>query len=240
MINISAKIRENKGRKVKKLRTKGILPAVLYGPKIKNQLLEINLKDFKKVYQQVGESSLIDLQITGSQKAGQESKKLVLIHDIKKEPLLGEIIHVDFYQPILTEEVEVSVPVVFEGTSPAVKDLGGTLVREIQELKIKALPKDLPGAIIVDIEVLKTFDDEILIKHLELPPRVKVLKNPEEIVAVVVPPEKVEEELAKPIEEKIEEVEKVEKEKKEKEPEEETAAVQEKTGEKKEEKKTAK
>ena len=222
ILTLSAKIRENIGKKTKVLRKKDILPAVLYGPKIKPQPLEIDAKEFKKIYEEVGESSLISL---GIKKAGldkktnsdkEETKKnLVLVHDIKKDPLTDEIIHVDFYQPILTEEVEVTVPLVFEGTAPAVKDLGGTLVKEIQELKVKAFPQDLPHDIKANIEGLKTFDDEILIKDLNIPKGVKVMREQNEIVALVVPPTKVEEELAKPIEEKVEEIEKVEKENKE-------------------------
>ena len=88
--------------------------------------------------------------------------------------------------------------------------MGGTLIKEIQELEVKALPEKLPHEIKVNIENLKTFEDEILIKDLKLPEGVKIQREPDEIVAVVTPPEKVEEELEKPIEEKVEEVEKVE------------------------------
>jgi len=208
MITIKVKKREKTGKEVKKLREKGILPAVLYGPKIKPQPIELDLKEFKKIYKEAGESSLISLEI--------ENKKVpVLIHKIEKDPVADEFIHVDFYQPILTEEVEAVVPLIFEGISPAVKDLGGTLVKEIHEVHVKALPENLPHEIKVNIENLKTFEDEILVKDLILPQKVKVLREPDEIVALVVPPEKIEEELQKPIEEKVEEVEKVEKERKE-------------------------
>ncbi|HOW13100.1 MAG TPA: 50S ribosomal protein L25, partial [Candidatus Pacearchaeota archaeon] len=207
MITIKVKKREKTGKEVKKLREKGILPAVLYGPKIKPQPIELDLKEFKKIYKEAGESSLISLEI--------ENKKTpVLIHKIEKDPVTDEFIHVDFYQPILTEEVEAVVPLVFEGISPAVKDLGGTLIKEIHEVHVKALPENLPHEIKVNIENLKTFEDEILVKDLILPQKVKVLREPDEIVALVVPPEKIEEELQKPIEEKVEEVEKVEKERK--------------------------
>lgn len=124
------------------------------------------------------------------------------------------------------------MPIVFEGEALAVKELGGTLVKEISEVTVKALPQNLPHEIKVGVENLKTFEDEILIKDLKIPKDVKIQKELDEIVAIVTPPEKVEEELGKPIEEKVEEVEKVEKvgeeEKKKEEPKEE------KTEEKKE------
>lgn len=213
MLSLSAKIRKIFGKKVKNLRKKGKIPAVLYGPEIKKAIpLEIDEKEFEKVYKETGESSLVSLEIN-------KEKNLVLIHDIKRDPLTEKLIHIDFYQPRLGEEVEVTIPIIFEGTSPAVKDLGGTLVKNISEIEVKALPQNLPHEIKINIQSLKTFEDEILVKDLPIPQGVKILKKLEEVVATVAPPEKVEEELVKPIEEKVEEVEKV-KEKKEKEEEE--------------------
>jgi len=211
MLSLSAKIRKNLGKKVKVLRKKGVLPAILYGPKIKEaQPLEIEEKHFEKVYKEAGESTLISLEIEG-----QKQKIPVLIHEVKLDPLTEKPIHVDFYQPRLEEEIEAKVSLVFEGESLAVKDLGGTLVKNISEVEVRALPQNLPHEIKVNIENLKTFEDNILIKDLKIPEGVKVLKEPEEIVAQVLAPVKVEEELVKPIEEKVEEVEKVEEEKEE-------------------------
>ncbi len=206
MINLSAKVRKELGKKVKSLRKKGILPGVLYGPKIESLSLEIDLKEFEKVHQAAGESSLIQLEIS-------QKKFLVLIHAVEIDALSQKPIHVDFYQPKLDEEITANIPLIFEGESRAVKDLGGTLVRNIHEVEVKALPQNLPHEIKVDIEKLKTFEDNILIKDLFLPKEVKALKEAEEIVALVTPLEKIEEELEKPVEEKVEEVEKVEKKK---------------------------
>lgn len=192
------------------LRKDGVLPGVLYGSEIKNTPLEVDLKEFKKVFTEAGGSSLVSLEIG-------KDKFLTLIYEVKNDPLTEEPIHVDFYQPKLTEEIEVTIPIIYEGEAKAVKDLGGTLIKEIQDIKIKALPQNLPHAIKVSVAKLNTFGDVVLIKDLELPQGVKVLRDKNEIIAKVVPPEKVEEELEKPIEEKVEEVEKVEKEKKPKE-----------------------
>lgn len=210
MINLTAKIRKELGKKVKNLRKKGILPGVLYGPKIESFSLEIDLKEFEKVYQAAGESSLIQLEI------GQK-KFLVLIYAVEIDALSQKPIHVDFYQPKLDEEITATIPLIFEGESQAVKDLGGTLVRNIHEVEVKALPQNLPHEIKVNIEKLKTFEDNILIKDLVLPKEVKTLKEAEETVALVTPPEKIEEELEKPVEEKVEEVKIVEEKKEEEE-----------------------
>jgi len=209
MLSLLAKTRKEFGKKTKTLRKKGLLPAVLYGPKIKTaRPLELDEKEFEKIYQEAGESSLISLAVAGPE--GKEEKYLVLVHEITRDPLTEKPIHVDFYQPSLEEEVTAEVPLVFEGEAAAVKDLGGTLVKNISEVEVKSLPQNLPHEIKVNIDCLKTFEDNILIKDLLIPKEVKILKAPEEIVAAVARPEKVEEELKKPIEEKVEEVEKVE------------------------------
>jgi len=215
MFKLSAKTRKDFGKKTKSLKKTGKIPAIVYGSGIKNIPIEADYEEFKKVFDQTGESSLITLEIDGEKK-----ERPVLIYEIQRDHLSGKFIHVDFYQVSLKEEVEVAVPLIFEGVALAIKDLGGTLVKEIQEIKVKALPQNLPHDIRVDISVLKTFEDEILVRDLKLPVDVKVSKGLDEIIALVVPAVKIEEELEKPIEEKVEEVEKVEKEKKEKEEEE--------------------
>jgi len=210
MLTLLAKIRQISGKKTKTLRKKGILPAILYGPKIKSSSLEVDSKEFEKIYQEAGESSLVSLEVEG--------KKIpVLIHEIQRDPLTDKILHIDFYQAPLEEKITAKIPLIFEGFSPAVKELGGTLVKVIHELEVKAKPEDLPKEIKVDISSLKIFEDILTIKDLKVSIGVEILKNPEEIVAEVFPPEKVEEELAKPVEEKVEEVEKVEEKAEEKE-----------------------
>jgi len=213
MLSLNAKIRQEFGKKVKSLRKRDVLPAVIYGPKVKAAPLEIAYKDFEKVYREAGESSLIKLEIENSKK-----ESIVLIHEIEKDPFTEKFIHVDFYQPPMDKEITASVTLVFAGEALAVKELGGTLVRNIQELEIKALPLNLPHQISVNIDGLKTFEDNIFIKDLVLPEGVRTLRSPEEIVALVTPPEKIEEELAKPVEEKVEEVGIAQEKKREEEP----------------------
>lgn len=210
MIKLSAKIRTTTGRKTSTLKQDGRIPAVVYGHKIKNLALDVDYKEFQKVYRQAGFNSLVELAVEG----GKESK-IVLIHELQKDSVSDKFIHIDFFEISAKEEVEVGVPLVFEGVSAAVKDMGGTLVKHIPELRIKALPQSLPHEIKVSIDKLNTFEDHVLVKDLALPKDVKVLAKPDEIVVSVSAPAKVEEELAKEIEEKVEDVEKVEKEKKE-------------------------
>ena len=225
MLTLPVKIRQLKGRKNNRLRKNDILPAILYGKKIISIPLEVDLKSFEKMYKQAEESSLINLKIENiedgkkflSSEKSIAKEHLVLIHDVQQDSVTEKFIHIDFYQPRLTEKTEAKIILIFEEEAPAVKELGGILVKNIHELVVKALPQDLPKEIKVNVSCLKTFEDVILVKDLEINKKVEILKDPEEVIASVFPSQKVEEELEKPIEEKIEEVEKVEKKEKEEE-----------------------
>ena len=197
------------------IRKEGFVPGVLYGPKTESQIVKVDEKEFQKAYDEAGESSLLNLK-------SQDKALPVLIREIQKDPLRGKVIHVDFYQPPLDEEIQVAVPLVFEGEAPAVKDLGGTLLRNIQEVEVKALPQNLPHEISIDISALVTFEDKILIKDLVHESSVEILRDPEDVVAQVAHAEDVEADLEQSIEENVEAVgEAKEKEKKEEIPEEE-------------------
>jgi len=206
MTTISAKVRVLKGKKVENLRKTGTIPAVVYGPQTDSLSLELDLKEFQKAYSEVGENALAGLEYD---KDGKKMNELVLVHEVVLDPVSLIPQHVDFYKPNLEEGVTVAVPVVFIGEAPAVKDLGGTLVKNIAELEVKAKPQLLPREITVDVSLLKTFEDHILVKDIKPISGVKILKDPEEFVALISHPENIEEELKKPIEEKVEDVEKV-------------------------------
>lgn len=212
MVSLKAKIRENFGRKTKSLRKKGVLPAILYGIGIDNLPIEVDEKEFEEVYKEAGESSLISLEVD-------DKKYQVLIHDIAQDPLRGKILHVDFYHPSSYKEVTAEVSLIFEGEEEIQKSLKGNLIKEIQAVEVKGLPQDLPKEIKVDLTSLGDIGDKILIKDLKTSKNVKILKDPKEVVAVVVAPEKFEEE------------EKIEKEKLEEKPVEEKAAEEEKVAE---------
>ncbi|MDO8663650.1 MAG: 50S ribosomal protein L25 [Candidatus Wildermuthbacteria bacterium] len=205
MLTLSAKVREATGKKTENIRQQGKIPAVLYGPKIKkNLIVEVDFKEFEKIFHETGESSLVSLKVDGK-----KEESLVLIHGVEKNVLTGAPIHVDFYQPDLEKEIEAKVPLVFIGEAPAIKETGGTLVRNISEVRVKAKPQNLPKEIKLSVDKLKTLEDSILIGDLQIPEGVKILRDLKDIVAFVATIEKVEEELAKPGEEKVEEVEKV-------------------------------
>lgn len=207
MISLIAQTRKNQSSN--KLRQSGWVPAVIYGPKVRNQALQVESSAFDRVFAKTGESALISLKIKNSETKDQQV--LALVHDLQKDPVTDKIIHVDFYAPRLDQTMHVTIPLVFEGWAGAVVDLDGTLVKNIQEVEIEVLPKDLPHEIKVDISCLRTFEDKIFIKDLKIPTGVKILADAGEVIALVMPPRS-EEELAalgEAPEEKVEEIEKV-------------------------------
>ena len=209
MLVLTAK---NRDKKPNALRRDGQIPAVAYGPTMESQNLTVVDLDFNKIFNQAGESDLINLKLPlakNKKSDSQLSEIQVLIHEVQKHPLSGDIIHVDFYAPDLTKTVRVAIPLVFIGEAPAVKDLDGILVKNMQEVEVEALPKDLPHQIEVDVICLKNFEDKILISDLPLPQGVAVLADADEVISLVIPPRS-EEELAAletAPEEKVEDVE---------------------------------
>ena len=186
-VKLVAKAREIFGRKTKTGKKEGLIPAVVYGRKIKSQSIWIKSIDFIKLLRKSGESTMIELEID------EKDKRNVIIYEIQKDPIKNNFIHVDFFQVRMDEEIEKAVEVVYIGESPAVKELGGVLVKNLDEITVRCLPADLPSEIEVDITNLKTFEDHICIKDLKISPKVKIELEPETVVALVSPPRSEEE-----------------------------------------------
>jgi large subunit ribosomal protein L25 len=187
--------------KLADIRKTGQMPAVFYGKKEASTPISILTKDFLKVWKQAGESSVVTLETP-------EGNHESLIHDIDLDPVSGAPRHADFYVFEKGHKVKVEVPIEFSGISPAVKDLGGSLVKVLHVLKIEAMPKDLPHNIVIDISSLVDFNSQILAKDVVVPAGVTLLEHEEEVVALVAAPREEKEEEAAPIDLSAIEVEK--------------------------------
>lgn len=183
-LTLKAEIRKISGRKVKNLRKDGILPGNISGKKIKSEAVQVVFKDFAKVYKEVGETGLLTLEI------GKEEKP-VLIHNLQVNPVSDAPVHVDFLQVDLKEKVEADVPVELTGESPAEKQAMGTVVQYLNEIKVEALPMDLPEKFEVDTSELVEVDQSIMVKDLKVDrSKVDIKTGPEELVVKVEPPQK--------------------------------------------------
>lgn len=200
MLTLKAETRDTK-TDASLVRKAGKLPAVFYGKKEASMPISLSLGDFLKVWKEAGESTVVTLE-TG------EGSKESLIHDVDLDPVTGVPLHADFYVFEKGHKVEVALPIEFTGVSAAVKDLGGTLVKVLHELKIEAMPKDLPHNITVDISSLAQFGDQILARDLTMPKGVELKALPEEVIATVSAPREEKEEEAAPVDLSSIEVEK--------------------------------
>ncbi len=181
--------REEEGTKACQiLREQGKMPAVVYGSGKEAEPITVNTKEFEKIWENVGESTLVTLE-------GLKDDKTVLIQDVSLEPLFETPLHADFYAVRTDQTVNVEVPLVFTGTAPAEKELGGTFIKVMHALSIDALPKDLPSEIEIDISSLITFSDQINVKDVTLPSGVKASVDDSEVIALVQEIQEVEEEV---------------------------------------------
>lgn len=143
------------------------LKAVVYGHGLPSRSIQVATGDFFKVFRVVKHSTLFDLVIEGDQPIK------ALIGEVQVNPVNMTPVHVDFRQLRMDEAVTISVPLVYTGEAPAVKALGGTLIKSLDELEVECLPGDLPKEIVIDVARLATFEDKITVGSLVLPKGVK-------------------------------------------------------------------
>ena len=175
-ISFSVKKREISAEAV---RAEDKIPGVIYGPEMEPISVMADYNSFGKLLKEAGESSLIDFQVEG----GKTVK--ALIQDVQYEPVKGRMIHFDLRQINMSAEMHANVVLKFIGEAPAVKEQGGTLVKVLEEVEVKCLPKDLVSEIDVDLSALKTCDDVIHVKNLVLPTGIQIVNDPETMVAKV-------------------------------------------------------
>lgn len=174
---LSAEPRKITGKQVKKLRREGILPANVYGKDIKSQSLQLPQNEFNKIYEEAGETGVINLTV------GNETIP-VLIHNLHKD-YKNDVIHADFFKVNLKEKVKTVIPISLVGEPKAVTEETGLLMNITSEVEIEALPTDLPENIEVNIEHLANIDDQILISDLKAPVDVEILSDPNLVVVKI-------------------------------------------------------
>lgn len=191
MLILNAKTRELKSDKAQ-MRKGGDIPAVFYGPKEASTPIIINEVEFMKAYKEAGESSIITLKI-GSDEHD------TLLKDVQFDAVSLRPLHADFYVIEKGKKLRVNVPLEFVGVSPAVKNLGGVLMKVAHEIEIEAMPKNLPHNIVVSIDGLVDFNAQVHAGDLTLPEGVELISGKDEVIALVKEPKEEKEEVAAPI-----------------------------------------
>lgn len=166
------------GKQVRALRRHGQVPLVMYGAQTDAVSLQADAKELARVLRQAGGSRLIAVSTGGRMQNA-------LARAVQREPISGQILHVDLLAVSMTERITVEVPIVLEGKSPAVRRGEGVLVTGIGSIEIECLPGDLIDNIRVDLERLASVGDALYVKDLNVPATVEVLTDLEEMVARV-------------------------------------------------------
>ena len=212
-VQLQAEPRSVIGQRVKTLRKAGLVPAVVYGHDFKSLSIQVPVKELERVYAEAGESTVVYLNVNGQDHP-------TIIHDIVRDALSDKFLHADFYKVRLDEKINAKIQLNFTGESPAVKGLGGILVKNMSEIEVEGFPQDLPHQIDVDISGLAEFKSQIIVKDLNVSNKLEVKADPEAVVALIQEPiseEELKAQLEAPAAGGVEEVEVIKKEKPEEE-----------------------
>jgi large subunit ribosomal protein L25 len=168
----------------KQLRASGRLPAVIYGKGIEAKEIAVDYKELNKIIVTHGSNALITLKTP-------EGDQIVMVREMQKHPIKGELLHVDFMKVALDVKIEALVPIMLKGDSEGVRQ-GGTLQNQLRELNIKALPAQIPENIEVDISGLR-IGESIKVSDVKIAEDYEIINDGDEIIASVLAPKAVEE-----------------------------------------------
>ena len=179
-VKLTAQPRTGLGRSaVRKLKTAGNIPAVIYGAKDKPEALQLSRRDVNAMLSHAaGENILVELEIAGG------ANRLALVQEVQHAPVSGDVLHVDFHAVSVDEVIEADVPIEPTGTANGVKNFGGLLEQSLRSLSIECLPRDLPDVIRVDVSALN-IGDSIHVREIPLPSGVTA-KMPPDLTAISV------------------------------------------------------
>lgn len=179
-LTLAAKSRTVLGKKVKNLRREGVLPANVYGRGVESRAIQLDGRDFRRAISQAGIRSMFQLSIEG-----EKESRHVLVRGLDREGGTGDPIHVDFYQVDLNRPIQTTTAIRLIGIPPAVTDLGGTLLQNLETVAIRCLPLDIPEAIELDVSSIENFELSLSVGDLDVPEGVEVLAASDIGVATV-------------------------------------------------------
>jgi len=188
-IVVAAETRTETGKNVnRRLRTRGLIPGVLYGAKSETTPVSVSPKEIGSILRSAtGENTLFDLDLGGK-------RRRVILKEFQVEPIKGRILHADFYEVALDKVLEVKVHIELTGVPVGVKVQGGILDFVTRELEVECLPTDIPEKIVVDVSELE-LGKHVRVAELKVSDKIKVLTDPGLVIAHVVTP-RAEEEVA--------------------------------------------
>jgi len=187
-ITLDVQLREETGKaKVKDLRDKGFIPAVVYGEGKAPLSIKVSHHELLRlIHQHRLENAILNLKIKDDKK---NKSRSCLIKETQCDPVTGDIVHVDFNEISLTKVIKVNVPVVAKGEPVGVKQEGGSLEHILWEIEVECLPTDIPKEIEIDVSQLK-MGESIHVRDIKLPDNIKIINSPDAMVLLVAAPVK--------------------------------------------------
>lgn len=181
-VALNADVREGRGKNAaRKLRAQGKVPATMYGRGTDAVALAVDARSLQHTLStDAGVNVLIDLQVDGA-------SHLTLAREVARNPVRGDILHVDFLKIAHDQVITVDVPIHLEGDSPGVKE-GGVLEHHLWQLAVECLPTNVPERMNVDISSLG-IGDTVRVAHVTVPEGVTILTDPDEILLTCVVPQ---------------------------------------------------
>jgi large subunit ribosomal protein L25 len=172
-VKIKAEPRNETGRSaVRKMKARGVIPAVVYGGKEKPQPLQVSARDVNVMLSHAsGENILVELEIGGE-------SRTALVQEVQHAPVGNNVLHIDFHAVSMDEKLEAEVPLEALGTANGVKNFGGLLEQSLRTLTVECLPRDLPDRITVDVSAMN-IGDSIHVRDIKMPEGVGAKTQPD-------------------------------------------------------------
>jgi len=159
------------------LRTRGFVPAVLYGPKEDSTAIAVDARLLERVWKEAGQTSIVTLKGAGEDKD-------TLIYDMQVHPVTGRLLHADFYVLEKGKKIKIAVPLEFKGEAPAEK-AGHIIVKALHEIEIEVAPQELPHTLPVDLSRLENVGDHILASQVPIPPSAALIGSGDDTIVSV-------------------------------------------------------
>ncbi len=178
-VTLEVQRRQITGKKVRRLRRAGIIPANIYGRGSESMPIQLNALEFTRFLKAHGPTTILRLTV------GNGDGNAAVVRHVQREPATGAIQHVDFMHIEMTEPIRARIPIRIDGEAPAVKSDDGILLHLLESIEVEALPADLPESITVDVTPLAELNQSLHVSDLHVPTSVTVLTDADELIVKI-------------------------------------------------------
>ena len=171
------------GKKVNRLRRRGIVPVHVYGTGTNSVVAQVEEQTLNRLLPEIGSNIPVSVEVDG-----QDNPDICFVREVQRHPVTESLVHVDFLRLDVTQTVSADVPIILEGIAPGVTQMGGVLLQNLQSIRVEALPMEMPANFRVDITNLVDFEITTQIRDIEIPDNIAILNDPKALVVRVTAP----------------------------------------------------